>query len=279
VFKTRKSAFDGSFYPSKKKELEEFVKRSIEHITIEENLSKSVSYVAPHAGYIYSGETAAFTYKAMLSSKFVESATTIVIIGPNHTGVGRPLSVSMDNWETPLGVVTNDKELSKEIVQKSEYIDINDEAHENEHSIEVQLPFIQSTFPDKKASFICMGDQSIEASELLANAIIKASEDLDRKIVVLASSDFNHYESAETAKKKDTKLFGAVNDLNYKEFNKLVEEVQDTACGYGPITVSMIFAKHMGAQKGLVLKYNNSGDKTRDYSSVVAYSSIAFVKN
>ena len=163
------------------------------------------------------------------------------------------------------------------ISEDSEYIDIDESAHEGEHSIEVQLPFLQYLFPKKRFVFICMGDQSLEASEILSKAIINAVDGLSRKVIMVASSDFNHYESAETAKRKDAKLLDAIKRLDYKSFNSLVDELDDSACGFGPITVAMMFSRHMGAKAGVVLRYTNSGEETRDYSSVVAYASIAFV--
>lgn len=272
----RKSVFNGSFYPAGKSETEEFIKNAIKKADITGDMSDAISYVAPHAGYMYSGKTAAFSYKAMKASKITENTETIIVVGPNHTGNGTPISISMDDWETPFGKASNDRELSKAIAANSEYLQIDEEAHRGEHSIEVQLPFLQYLFPGKRFAFICMGDQSLSASELLSDAIIKAAQVLNRKVLVVASSDFNHYESAEVAKRKDSKLLDAIKVMDYKSFNRLVDELRDTACGFGPITVAMLFAKHSSAKKGMVLKYTNSGEETGDYSSVVAYSSIAF---
>jgi MEMO1 family protein len=274
---TRKSMFDGSFYPPNKAKIIEFIRRAIQTTKADDSIENAFGYVAPHAGYIYSGKTAAYTYKALANNKNLESIDSIVVVGPNHTGMGKPISVSLEDWETPVGVSLNDKELSKSIAANSEYIDINEDAHRNEHSIEVQLPFLQHVAPGKKVSFICMGDQSERASAILADSIIKSSGKLGRKILVLASSDFNHYESAAIAKQKDSKLLDAIKELDHKRFNRLVHELNDTACGFGPITVAMLFARHKGAKKGSVLTYTNSGDQTGDYSSVVAYSSIVFI--
>lgn len=272
----RKSVFNGSFYPAGKSETEEFIKNAIKKADIPKEVNDAISYVVPHAGYMYSGKTAAFTYKAMKSSKMTDNTETIIVVGPNHTGIGTPISISIEDWETPFGKASNDKELSKAIAANSEYLQIDEAAHKGEHSIEVQLPFLQYLFPEKRFVFVCMGDQSLAASELLSDAIIKAAEILNRKVLVVASSDFNHYESAEVAKRKDSKLLEAVKTLDHKNFNRLVDEVHDTACGFGPITVAMLFAKDAGMKKGTILKYTNSGEETGDYSSVVAYCSIAF---
>ena len=191
--------------------------------------------------------------------------------------MGKPIAVSPDDWETPIGISLNDRELSKRIAEGSDYISMDGLAHANEHSIEVQLPFLQHLFPKKKLVFICMGDQRVGASELLSNAIIKASDELKRGIMIIASSDFNHYESAEVAERKDSRLLDAAREIDYKGFNRLVEELEDSACGFGPISVAMLFAMRMGGRRGVVIKYTNSGESTGDYSSVVAYASIAFI--
>jgi MEMO1 family protein len=273
----RRSVFDGSFYPLNKAKLDAFIRNATEEATMPEKLGSAVSYVAPHAGYAYSGKIAAFTYKAIKTNPNIENIDTIIVVGPNHTGLGRPISVSGEDWETPMGRSLNDRELSSAIAGASEYIEMDEQAHENEHSIEVQLPFLQCLFPKKRLAFICMGDQSTEASEILSKSIISAAEGLKRRIIVIASSDFNHYEPADVAKRKDSMLFDAIKNTDYRKFNRLVEEVNDSACGFGPITVAMLFARHSNAKNGLVLKYGNSGDATGDYSSVVAYSSIAFL--
>ena len=273
----REPKFAGSFYPSSESGITEFVKHAIDAADLSgKSVGKAHSYVTPHAGYIYSGGTAAFTYKAITLNERIKEIETIVIVGPNHTGFGKPISVSLEDWKTPMGVSTNDKELSNAIAEASEYIDLDEEAHMGEHSIEVQLPFLQLLAPKKKLCMICMGDQSLDASRILSGAISDAAKKTRRKILVLASSDFNHYESAEAAKKKDTPLLEAAAKMDYEKFNRLVGELQDTACGFGPITVAMMFSKAMGGSSGTLLKYSNSGDQTKDYSSVVAYSSIAF---
>lgn len=273
----RRSVFDGSFYMRDRKKLEEFIKTAMGEAKVRQGVGNAVSYVAPHAGYVYSGKAAAFTYKAMKENKRLEGTSTIIIVGPNHTGTGKPISVSMEDWKTPLGTAMNDTELSKAIAEDSERIWIDEQAHANEHSIEVQLPFIKCLFPEKKFVFICMGDQSTGSSEILAKSIINRVKKLKRNVFMVASSDLTHYEPADIAKVKDSKLLGAAMALDWKGFNRVVRDTNHTACGFGPMTVAMIFAKHEAAKEGIVLRYCNSGDITKDYQSVVAYASMAFV--
>lgn len=272
----RKSVFDGSFYPSERSELAEFINKSMDGAPARGTIN-AVSYVAPHAGYLYSGNTAAFTYRAIKEKQNLEEIDTIVLVGPNHTGQGRPIAVSLEDWSTPLGRVANDRELSRAIAGSSECIDIDELAHRNEHSIEVQLPFLHEAAPEKMAVFVCMGDQSIDASNMLSKAVTESVDKLGRKALVVASSDLNHYESANVAKAKDSKLLDAARRLDHERFNKLVHELDDSVCGFGPITVAMLFARNAGAKRGIVLRYCTSGDVNGDYSSVVAYSSMAFV--
>lgn len=274
----RKPAVAGAFYPSNAKELSDMIEGFLEKAAVDEQAASSaVSYVAPHAGYIYSGQTAAYTYKALSMMKSLEEHT-FVVIGPNHTGRGAPLSISGSDWLTPLGRVKNDVELSEKIKESSEFITIDESAHLAEHSVEVQLPFLQKVVKDPRCCFICMGDQGQDASAILNNAIETAAHALGRRVIVIASSDFDHYESAKMAETKDMPAIKALLTLNTVRFNELIIRTDDTACGYGPITVAGLNAKKNGATKGVLLKYSNSGETTGDYESVVAYSSIIFTK-
>ncbi len=273
----RKSRFAGSFYPSDKAAILEFVDTALREAKVESKPNEHIAYVAPHAGYAYSGKCAAYTYRALELNMRMPEMDTVIIIGPNHTGMGKAIAVSLDDWETPVGTSINDSELSGRITESSNDITIDETAHAEEHSIEVQLPFLQRLFPDKKIVPVCMGDQSLEACELLSDAIVKSVESLKRKAIIIASSDLDHYESAKVAERKDSALLEAAKTLDHERFRSLVYELEDSACGLGPITVAMIFAAHMGAKNGRVLRYTNSGESTGDYSSVVGYSSIAFL--
>ena len=273
----RKPAAAGRFYPSGRSRLSRMIEGFMESALVDRAVAeRSVSYVAPHAGYAYSGSVAAFAYKAMSMKKNLEDIDTVVVIGPNHTGLGFPLSISATDWETPLGIVRNDRELALGITNQSGYITVDEKAHSLEHSVEVQLPFIQKVMNEPKCCFICMGDQSAEAGRIICESIQNASAALGREVAVIASSDLNHYESAAIAKKKDIRAIGPLKKLDFDGFRRSIEDSGDSACGYGPIAVSAMFARNKGATAGHLLKYSNSGDVTGDYGSVVAYSSIAF---
>ncbi|MGC8587330.1 MAG: MEMO1 family protein, partial [Candidatus Micrarchaeia archaeon] len=272
----RKPAVAGAFYPDSAPELRAFIKAALEEAKVDNAaISGASSFVAPHAGYIYSGKVAAYAYKALEAADKARRFDSFVIIGPNHTGYGNPISLSAEDWETPFGVVENDIELSRAIASKRQ-IAIDESAHAYEHSVEVQLPFLQHVVKRPRCVFICMGDQSMDSAALLSKAILDAARALGRNFALIASSDFNHYESADVARKKDLPAIEALEKIDYAGFNKLLRNSNDTACGYGPITVAAMTARARGANKGYLLKYANSGDYNKDYSSVVAYAAIAF---
>lgn len=276
--KERKPEVSGAFYPREKEKLERMVDDFVKNAKIGgKDARKAISFVAPHAGYQYSGATAGFTYKALSTRLLAEKAETFVIIGPNHTGYGTPLSLSGKNWMTPLGTVDNDIEFTNALSEYSDSFSIEEDAHKAEHSIEVQLPFLQNVAKNPKCVFLCMGEQSYNSSVLVAEAIAHAEEKLKRKAIVIASSDFDHYESASVAKEKDMKAINTIISLDSKQFIRLIEELNDSACGFGPIAAAALYAKSKGAVKGELLNYSNSGDVTGDYDSVVAYASIIFL--
>ncbi len=273
----REPAVSGTFYPAEEGKLANFIENAIKDARLSHDTEDAVSYVAPHAGYVYSGRTAAYAFSAMLSKKEIEQTETFVIIGPNHTGNGKPIAVSMQDWSTPLGTIKNDKDLSN-LIAKTKGIDKDEAAHKEEHSIEVQVPFVQQLFPDTKGCFICMGDQSIEAAGLLSDAIINAINATGRKVIVLASSDFNHYEPRAIAQRKDKPLFERLEGLDLDGFYRIKKEQNESACGYGPIAVSLLYAQNMhNASRGFLLHNSDSGDETGDTSSVVDYASLCFL--
>jgi hypothetical protein len=201
-----------------------------------------------------------------------------VILGPNHTGRGSGVALSQEDWETPLGVVHNDKELGQLIQKNSKILDFDEAAHEGEHSVEVQLPFLQFLYKNTRIVPICVGLGDYGTAEDIAHAILKASQAAKREIFVIASSDFTHFEDAQSAKQKDELAIKHIERLNAKNFLKEVEMNDMSICGYAPIMVAMVYSQLKGGKEAKVLKYANSGDVTKDYHEVVAYCSIAFPK-
>lgn len=257
----------GQFYPSDAKELQAMLKGYFESASVNEKGVKAI--VSPHAGYVYSGPVAACSYKALKQSH--EKPPKIVILGPNHTGAGSFLAVSVDDWETPLGLAECDIELAKRIIKESGMVEADENAHRFEHSIEVQLPFLHHIY-GKKIRFvaICMAMHDPETAEEMGKAIARAS----KEAVVIASSDFTHYEKAEAAKAKDEKAIEFIKKLDVDGFFESTQRTGASICGPGPIMTAMSYAKEAGAKQAKLLKLANSGDVTGDYGAVVDYAAI-----
>lgn len=235
--------------------------------------------VVPHAGYEYSGHVAARFY-SLLDDK---SPRNYVIIGPNHYAFGQKFA-TMKNflWKTPLGGVAVHEAMVEGIMRRCELLQIDVIPHQNEHSVEVQLPFLQSRFGDD-FKFVPIAVSAgaddpdalrdfRELGEAIAGAI-KASED---EWAVIASSDFSHYVPQDEAEATDGALIKAIARMDEGLFFERVLQSSATVCGPGPIISAMVAAKKLGATKGELLKYATSGDVTNDYGSVVGYASIVF---
>ena len=256
----------GQFYPAPASQLKEMIGTMVDEKAKKEEV---IGLVSPHAGYIYSGPVAGATISRI---KFKD---TFIIMGPNHTGKGKPLSIMTEGvWQTPLGEVEIDSELAKQILAASSHLEEDQVAHQYEHSIEVQLPFLQYFKPDIRLVPIILSYYSAAAYKEIGKEIAQAIKDLNRKAVIIASSDMTHYEPQQIAQRKDTQAIEAILDLNEDELLKRVEELQISMCGYAP-AVSLISAtKELGATRAELVRYQTSGDTTGDYSAVVGYAGI-----
>jgi hypothetical protein len=231
--------------------------------------------ICPHAGYMYSGPVAASAYYELaLDGK----PDTVVLMGPNHTGYGSTLSIMREGvWRTPLGDVEIDTEMANGLIHETNILDVDELAHRYEHSIEVQLPFLQFLYGNTfKIVPICFLMQDYDSTVEVGRAL---EEVLDTtNTVVIASSDMTHYEPAKTAAAKDQAALKAVTDMDAKHFYETVETQNITACGYAPITALITYAKGVNVKEAKLLSYHNSGDITGDYSSVVGYAAVSFRK-
>lgn len=230
-----------------------------------------IASVVPHAGYMYSGPAAAHVYFELAKQKKPE---TIILLGPNHTGYGSMVATTNEAWKMPLGTIDIDEALANSLWKTCNVIDLDEMAHRFEHSIEVQLPFLQYIYEDFKFVPISLGMQELETSEEIAECLSRIEKD----ILVVASSDFTHYESKEDASRKDGRAIEAILNLDEKKFINTVYDLDISICGYGPIAVAISTAKKLGATKAKLLKYMSSGDITGDYRQVVAYAGIVFQK-
>lgn len=254
----------GQFYPLSQKNLMKDLKRCFSGT---EALHKNViGAVVPHAGYMYSGAVAAHAYAQL------PEAETFIVFGPNHTGYGSAVAVSRDVWSTPIGEVQTDAELAEFLA--GSIIDFDEISHRYEHSIEVQIPFLQHRFKDFKILPICMGLQDEETAVEVGTEVARAVKESGRKAVIIASSDFTHYQPADVAREIDHYLIESILDMNVPELYERIFEKGATACGYGPIAAMLTASKELGASKGELLKYATSGDVTGDDSAVVGYAAI-----
>lgn len=263
--KIRKAIVAGQFYSDNKTVLEEEVERYIK----KKPDSKIKAAIVPHAGYMFSGKCAGKVYSVL------PDAETYIILGVNHTGLGENIALSLEDFETPLGIVENDQELGKEIL-KNLIIDSDDNAHKSEHSIEVQLPFLQITQKESKIVPIILKNYTLETCKNLAKAICEASKKLKRRIVILASSDFTHtglnYGFSGDIK-VDKQAIKAIMKMNTKEFLDIAK--QTTICGAGAIATTIEAAKLLGARKGDLLEYYDSSE-IMPSDNKVGYAGIVF---
>lgn len=228
--------------------------------------------ICPHAGFMASGPVAAIAYSELaLDGK----PDTVVILGPNHTGYGSALSVMTEGvWRTPLGDVEIDSELANAIVNKTRVLDIDDAAHRHEHSIEVQLPFLQYLYGNNfKFVPICFLMQDLDSAKEIGKALSEAL--VGKNVLVIASSDFTHYESQASAIRKDTAALKAVETLDENQFYNTIEKENVSTCGYAPVAALITYAKGLGAQKANLLSYKTSGDILGDRASVVGYAAVS----
>lgn len=275
----RRPAVKGQFYPESKLELLENIEGCFKHslgpgqIPPRTKKEKIFGAIVPHAGYFYSGPVAANTYYAISS----DVPKIVIILGPNHWGIGRSVAVANQIfWETPLGKIEVDKEAADKLVINSIMVDHDNLAHEKDHCIEVQIPFLQYIYREEfKILPIIMAIQDQATSIELGNVISEIAK--MQKTQIIASSDFTHYENHDDASKKDSELINAICKLDIQKFYNVLEQNNISACGYGAIASVMTAVTKLGAKKGQLLKYATSGDITGNKSAVVGYSSIIFV--
>jgi MEMO1 family protein len=275
----RKPAVSGLFYPSKKEELLQTIKSLFLNskfgpgaLPPAREKGRIYGIVSPHAGYIYSGAVAASAFYEISSSNF----DTVVIIGPNHYGIGTEVGTMKEgNWITPIGKTRIDEVLAREISDYCDIVKFDPIAHSRDHCIEVQIPFLQYINEGATILPIILRNQDKNTSIELGKCLAKLIK--NRNVMLIASSDLTHYEPNDRAYAKDTKLISSISGMNISQFYSVLENSRVTACGYGAIATVMSAAKEIGSVTGKLVRYATSGDITGDISSVVGYSSILFV--
>lgn len=263
---TRQPVVAGRFYPGNPDQLRKYLTQAM---TNPGPKRKALGVISPHAGYIYSGGAAA----AALSS--IEITPTVILLGPNHTGRGTPASImSRGAWRTPLGDAPIDEELADELKKKCPLLREDHTAHEFEHSLEVQLPFLQHQNPDVKIIPICLMLRTPADMEQLGKAIGNVLKERTGRTLILASSDMTHYENAETARQKDTLAIKRILALDPAGLYETVCNEKITMCGVVPATVMLHAALLEGAKRAETIIYTNSGNVSGDHNSVVGYAGV-----
>jgi len=266
----RKARWSGSFYDSSAKVLRDTVEGFLQNVDQEKIPGNLIALISPHAGYIYSGQVAAYAYRQLEGEDF----DTIILLGPSHYVPVKGASVYAEGWwQTPLGKVEVDSEIAKEIIRKHEWFHFDDEAHKNEHSLEVQLPFLQLTLKDFKIVAIVMNDSSQEFCQLLADAIVRSKG--KKRILIVASTDMSHYHTYGKACLIDGVTMRDLENFDMDSLRKHLSRGEGELCGSAAVFTALLAAKACGANNVRVLKYANSGDVTGDEARVVGYGAFA----
>jgi len=262
----RKPQVAGQFYPGSasglKKQIESLIEKG-------QRREAALGLVSPHAGYTFSGSVAGACFSRVKLTK------TVILLGPNHTGQGTAFSIMTEGaWRTPLGNVEIDARLAKKILANSKYLQEDTRAHLDEHSIEVQLPFLQFFSSELRIVPIVLSPADFLTYDEIGKAIAKAIKEAGENSLIVASSDMSHYETQEKAKTNDDLAIESILKLDGKGLMERIKRFNITMCGYGPTICMLSAAKDLGAKEGRLIKYQTSGDILGDYSSVVGYAGI-----
>ena len=256
----------GHFYPASSSSLEAQIRGFVDEKVPKEEV---IGLVSPHAGYIYSGPVAGITLSR------IQFKDTFIIMGPSHTGNGKPFSIMTEgSWKTPLGEVEINSNLGKQILKRSGYLEEDVVAHLFEHSIEVQIPLLQYFKRDIKIVPIVLSHASPSIYKDIGREIAEAIKDSGAQTVIISSSDMTHYEPQKSAGRKDNSAIDAILELDEDELMKRIKEMNITMCGYAPTVALLTAAKEFGAKRAELIRYQTSGDVTGDHSSVVGYAGI-----
>jgi len=260
----------GHFYPSNPDKLRKDINLFLDVTKPKEKFERIFGIVAPHAGYVYSGKTAAHAYNLLIGKKYKR----VVIISPSHSEYFPGISIfEGDAYETPLGLLKIDKDFRDKLLTDDEIIFKGYEGHRREHALEVQLPFLQSVLHDFKIIPIVMGDQSKRNVDTLAKKLAEVADD---ETLIVASSDLSHFYNKSQADKLDSIVEKRVRDFDFDSLQTDLETRTCEACGGGPIVALMKAAKLKNVNNSMVLSRTDSGDVTGDNSEVVGYLSAVF---
>lgn len=263
----------GTFYPADKNALKESVEGFLSNVEKGERNGKLIALISPHAGYRFSGQVAAYGFRELKDSAIQK----VILIGASHHAGYKGASVyTTGSFRTPLGEVPINERLAKKLLDDEADVRFYSEAYEKEHSIEVQLPFLQTVLKDFTIVPILIGSPTKKTFDHLVEIV---SENLDDNTLIIASTDLSHYHDYSTAKEMDGKVISEIEKLSVTDIAKLLQSGQSELCGIYPVLVTIEIARRAGANYGMLFKYANSGDVTNEKEKVVGYASIGLLKS
>jgi len=270
----RNAILAGSWYPGNKDALTKRIEGYLSKVKAGSIEGELKAIIVPHAGYMYSGQVAAHAYRLLQDRDFKR----VIMIGPSHRVGFRGASVNMQSgYKTPLGIIPVDRDLGKRILNGDDFLQGVPRAHASEHSLEIQLPFLQTVLKDFQIVPILMGDQDLKTCSHLARSLARVMTNMDR-ILLLASTDLSHFHRYERARELDLKFIKHVREFDPKGLADSLSSGKCEACGRGPAITVMLAAQALGANRAVILNYANSGDVTGDHGRVVGYLSAALIR-
>lgn len=270
----RSPVLAGAWYPGNPKVLRQTIGDYLSKANLSKPEGKVVTMIVPHAGYVYSGQVAAYGYKLLQRN----APRIVFLVGPSHRVGFRGISVSQySSYKTPLGAVPVDQELAKKLLSVSPLMKWVPQADSQEHSLEIQIPFLQTVLSDFHIVPIIMGEQDLETCALLAKSLVQVLPNRE-EAVILASTDLSHFHTDQQARTLDEDFIKHVREFAPEALAKAVASGSCEACGAGPAIAGMLAARALGANRSVILNYANSGDVTGDRRQVVGYLSAALMK-
>ncbi len=262
----RQPAVAGTFYPDQPERL----RSDLSVLLAQGRHDRTASgIVVPHAGYVFSAAIAARAYKA------VEIPQTVLLLGPDHHGFGAQASVfAAGSWRTPLGDVPVDEDLAARLLADCDLLEADERGHRREHSIEVQLPFLQLLRPDVRILPISLGHAELDDWLHLGRQIGRSLSQLETKVLLVASSDMNHFKSAADTTQIDKLAITQMENYAPADLFTLVRDQGISMCGVNPVVVMLEAARELGARSCQLLEYNHSGVVNGDMQSVVGYAAL-----
>jgi len=266
----RRPAASGRFYPASQFAL----KKQLDRFISPKDRKRAIAVVAPHAGYDFSGRTAGAVFSE------VEVPGTAIILGPNHWGAGSDFAIMSEGaWDTPLGEVPIDSEIAAALKKACDVLEEDAAAHESEHSLEVEVPFLQYLNPDVQIVPIAISTQNETMLEALGKALAETIRNAGKDILIVASTDMSHTERSnpprqEEVRKRDMMAIDAILELDAEKLLRVVREERITMCGPAPVAATITGSRLLGAERGRLVSYTTSYDTTGDYSYVVGYAGI-----